>query len=127
MEAFREWFAPVLRDAHKSGDADAEKFAHSVEWEFADFSHGRLSEVLLKENLARLASVALRRQEPRNSDVPVDTLYFPVRLPQATMVDQSSVNGGSGSTNGMMFYSFRLESSEASPIFLSDLVLTFAG
>lgn len=58
LDAFRAWFAPVLRDAHKSGDADTEKLVHAVEWEFCDVLRGS-SEQTLKENLARLASVAV--------------------------------------------------------------------
>lgn len=58
LDEFRTWFAPVLRDVHKSSDADVEKLAHAVEWEFCDLARGS-SEQTMKENLARLASVAL--------------------------------------------------------------------
>lgn len=89
LEEFRMWFAPVLRDAHRSGDADAEKLAHAVEWEFCDLARGS-SEQTMKENLARLASVAVgnppqsqsvqsvseRLPVERNSKVQVVVLQF---------------------------------------------------
>lgn len=55
---FREWFAPVLRDAHKA-DSETEKLAHAVEWEFCDLTRRVSSELTMKENLSRLARVAL--------------------------------------------------------------------
>lgn len=77
MKAFRDWFLPVLRDVHKSGDAEAEKLAHEVEWEFVDLERGLLpSENALKANLSQLCSgnatvLVANAPEPQNSNVEV--------------------------------------------------------
>ncbi|HEV2315430.1 MAG TPA: hypothetical protein VGR94_09015 [Candidatus Acidoferrales bacterium] len=101
-EEFRTWFAPVLRDVQKLGDLDAEKLAHAVEWEFCDVLRGA-SEQTLKENLARLASVAVGNppqtqsltqrlpERERNSRVQVVVLQFLTKEVRGS----GSVNTGS--------------------------------
>jgi hypothetical protein len=54
--AFRDWFAPVLRDAQKSSDPQVEELAHSIEWTLWDLECGALPEEILKQNLLRLAA-----------------------------------------------------------------------
>jgi len=122
MRAFRDWFAPVLRDVHKSGEADAESLAHAVEWEFLDFERGVSSEVFLKENLSRLASVAVANPPvPHSSDIAVQAYYFPVAPPKTRVFEQNSGNGDQG--NGSLVV---VESNGESSLVFSDLVLTSA-
>ena len=40
LEEFEDWFAPVLRDVHKTNDHAAELLAHEIEWAFCDLERG---------------------------------------------------------------------------------------
>jgi hypothetical protein len=51
---FRNWFAVVLRDVHKSNDPAAEELAHAVEWEFCDLERG-VSPQQVRDNLRSMA------------------------------------------------------------------------
>src|SRR5260370_27694468 len=70
LEEFEEWFAPVLRDVHKSSDQDAEALAHAIEWAFCDLDRGVLPESVrsdllnLVEEPAQLAATTLVMGEP---------------------------------------------------------------
>lgn len=59
VERFRDWFLPVLRDAHSSANLEFARLADAVEWEFVDYQRGATSELQLKENLGRVAEVAV--------------------------------------------------------------------
>ncbi len=51
---FRDWFALVLRDVHKSNDSEAEELAHAVEWQFCDLENGAMPQQV-RENLLVLS------------------------------------------------------------------------
>ena len=98
VEEFRAWFAPVLRDVHRSGDADAEKLAHAVEWEFCDLERGVSSDAILKENLSRLARVAVAVSEPTNSPVQVQRQELFVSSPTQQVLVQAAGNDNYGNS-----------------------------
>jgi hypothetical protein len=50
---FRDWFALVLRDVHKSTDQNLEELAHEIEWAFCDLDRGVPSEKV-RDALAQL-------------------------------------------------------------------------
>jgi hypothetical protein len=52
---FRDWFALVLRDAHRS-DAAVEQLAHKIMWAFLDQKRGLCSPKELMDELTRLAT-----------------------------------------------------------------------
>jgi hypothetical protein len=54
--AFRDWFALVLRDAHKSSDPQLEELAHSIEWALYDLERGAALEQV-RENLTAIATM----------------------------------------------------------------------
>jgi hypothetical protein len=53
--AFRDWFAVVLRDAHKSTDPELEQMAHDIEWALCDLESGSCSVENVTETLRALA------------------------------------------------------------------------
>jgi len=85
MKEFRHWFAPFLRDVHKTGDADLEKFAHAVEWEFLDYERGLVSEPELKQELARL--VGSQFLTPESVEIVVEGFYFPIDQPKIKLTN----------------------------------------
>jgi len=54
-EAFRHWFALILRDVHQSNDEEAETLAHQIEWQFLYAEQGKISCDVLKTNLSFLS------------------------------------------------------------------------
>ena len=67
---FRDWFALLLRDVHKSNDPEAETLAHMVEWQFLSVERGTMPLDALKVNLSHLSQ---EQQEPN----PVQFLEVP--------------------------------------------------
>jgi len=51
---FHDWFAHVLRDAHKSG-GEVEALVHDIEWAFCDLERGILPDDV-RRTLLRLAT-----------------------------------------------------------------------
>jgi hypothetical protein len=53
---FRDWFALVLRDAHKSSDPHVEELAHSIEWALCDLERDATPEQV-RDNLTAIAAM----------------------------------------------------------------------
>jgi hypothetical protein len=119
MKSFRDWFVPVLRDVHKSGDQEAEALAHAVELEFVEMERGLASETVLKENISRLASVAVTNPpESQNAEGKIQTMYLHLPTPQTRfLIETAAGNSDSGSALRVV------ESNEESSFSLSNLEL----
>lgn len=123
--AFRDWFGPVFRTAHKSGDSTLEMLVHAVEWEFVDFERGLSSESVLKKNLSQLASgdtalAVANPPESSNSRVQVLRQEFVFPAPPVYVLAQTA-----GSTNGVASCVVLESKNVLSSVVLSDVsVLT---
>jgi hypothetical protein len=89
--AFRDWFALVLRDVHKSDDKDAEPLAHAIEWAFSDLERQLCSGVALREKLSRLARL------PQESRAAMGTVVVYLDAVDLLSVEPSSLLAASGS------------------------------